>query len=41
MTVMDRNEFLRPLAELAGKDVRFTACTAKEEMPERVTEFLG
>ena len=31
----------RPLAELAGKDVRFTACAAKEEMEERVTEFLG
>ena len=31
----------RPLAELAGKEVRFIACTAKEDMEERVTEFLG
>ena len=30
----------RPLAELAGKEIRFTACTSKERMEERVTEFL-
>ena len=30
----------RPLAELAGKEIRFTACTAKKDMPERVTGFL-
>jgi len=30
----------RPLAELAGKEIRFTACTPKEDMPARVREFL-
>ena len=30
----------RPLAELAGKEIRFTACASKEKMEERVTEFL-